>query len=344
MEDWDLHAVVRGCSTVTSTTSTTTATSSVFPLHHDPSCGFSSMFGGEQKPQILSLSTHPFEAKSSSIEELHELCKPFFSRSQPISLQTSPLFSSFSYSSASPKLAQTQDRQQQQQHRSKQPHQGGSSVTNQRSKRRKNQLKKVCQVPVENLSSDIWAWRKYGQKPIKGSPYPRGYYRCSSSKGCLARKQVERNRSDPTMFIVTYTSEHNHPAPTHKNSLAGSTRQKPLTPPQAETNKEDQSEKEDLTKPSSPATSGGEEEVQIQGEKSESREEKEDCFMEEDEEGDEFGSLDDVVLTDDFFENLDELNQLAGGSGDCFLDPFSSAIAIPNWVANSAAATAAGGS
>ncbi|CAI8613208.1 unnamed protein product [Vicia faba] len=332
-QDWDLHAVVRGCSTVTSTTNTPTPSisSSLFPLHPEPSCTFSSIFTTEQKPQTFSLSTHPFEPRTS-IEELHELCKPFISRSDPLSLQTSPLFSSFSYSSLAPKLPLTQDKQQ---HRTKQQHQG-DSLTNSRSKRRKNQLKKVCQVPVESLSSDIWAWRKYGQKPIKGSPYPRGYYRCSSSKGCLARKQVERNRSDPTMFIVTYTSEHNHPAPTHKNSLAGSSRQKPLTPPQAEgetTNK-------DVAKASSPATTSTttsgpeEEEVQNQGEKSES---KEDSLM-DDEDVDEFG-LSDVVLSDNFFDSLDELSQL-GGSGDCFTDPFSSGIGIPNW----AAATAAGGS
>ncbi|KAL1292435.1 probable WRKY transcription factor 65 isoform X1 [Arachis hypogaea] len=65
--------------------------------------------------------------------------------------------------------------------------------------------------------SDSWAWRKYGQKPIKGSPYPRGYYRCSSSKGCPARKQVERSRVDPTMLVVTYSCEHNHPWPSSRN-------------------------------------------------------------------------------------------------------------------------------
>ncbi|XP_062218789.1 probable WRKY transcription factor 27 [Phragmites australis] len=96
-----------------------------------------------------------------------------------------------------------------------------------RSKRRKNQVKKVvCHVPADGSSSDVWAWRKYGQKPIKGSPYPRGYYRCSSSKGCAARKQVERSRTDPNTFILTYTNEHNHAAPTHRNSLAGTTRHK----------------------------------------------------------------------------------------------------------------------
>ncbi|PUZ54776.1 hypothetical protein GQ55_5G158200 [Panicum hallii var. hallii] len=66
--------------------------------------------------------------------------------------------------------------------------------------------------------SDSWTWRKYGQKPIKGSPYPRGYYRCSSSKGCPARKQVERSRADPTVLLVTYTFEHNHPSPQPKSN------------------------------------------------------------------------------------------------------------------------------
>lgn len=102
-------------------------------------------------------------------------------------------------------------------------------------KRRKNQAKKVVCIPApaaavpgkttgEVVPSDLWAWRKYGQKPIKGSPYPRGYYRCSSSKGCPARKQVERCRTDPNMLVITYNSEHNHPWPTQRNVLAGSTR------------------------------------------------------------------------------------------------------------------------
>ncbi|OVA11324.1 DNA-binding WRKY [Macleaya cordata] len=42
----------------------------------------------------------------------------------------------------------------------------------------------------------------------------------------MAKKLVERSFSDPAMFVVTYKAEHNHPVPTHRNSLAGSTRNK----------------------------------------------------------------------------------------------------------------------
>lgn len=95
-------------------------------------------------------------------------------------------------------------------------------------KSRRGVQKRVVSVPIGDVEgskskgeayppSDSWAWRKYGQKPIKGSPYPRGYYRCSSSKGCPARKQVERSRVDPTKLVITYAFDHNHQLPASKS-------------------------------------------------------------------------------------------------------------------------------
>lgn len=83
------------------------------------------------------------------------------------------------------------------------------------SKRRKSRVKRTIQVPaisakMADIPADEYSWRKYGQKPIKGSPHPRGYYKCSSVRGCPARKHVERSLDDPSMLIVTYEGEHNH--------------------------------------------------------------------------------------------------------------------------------------
>ncbi|KAJ0986761.1 hypothetical protein J5N97_005117 [Dioscorea zingiberensis] len=41
----------------------------------------------------------------------------------------------------------------------------------------------------------------------------RGYYKCSSVKGCPARKHVERAIDEPAMLIITYEGEHNHSKP-----------------------------------------------------------------------------------------------------------------------------------
>ncbi|XP_004504707.1 WRKY transcription factor 28 isoform X2 [Cicer arietinum] len=60
---------------------------------------------------------------------------------------------------------------------------------------------------------DGYRWRKYGQKAVKNSPYPRSYYRCTTQK-CTVKKRVERSFEDPTTVITTYEGQHNHPVPT----------------------------------------------------------------------------------------------------------------------------------
>ncbi|KAL7127501.1 hypothetical protein ABFS83_14G257200 [Erythranthe nasuta] len=92
---------------------------------------------------------------------------------------------------------------------------GGASSRCHCPKKRKSRLKKVVRVPaismkMADIPPDDYSWRKYGQKPIKGSPHPRGYYKCSSVRGCPARKHVERALDDSGMLIVTYEGEHSH--------------------------------------------------------------------------------------------------------------------------------------
>nr|QCV57352.1 WRKY transcription factor [Fagopyrum tataricum] len=59
---------------------------------------------------------------------------------------------------------------------------------------------------------DGYRWRKYGQKAVKNSPYPRSYYRCTTQK-CTVKKRVERSFEDPSTVITTYEGQHNHQIP-----------------------------------------------------------------------------------------------------------------------------------
>ncbi|CAI0471842.1 unnamed protein product [Linum tenue] len=59
------------------------------------------------------------------------------------------------------------------------------------------------------MADDGYKWRKYGQKSIKNSPYPRSYYKCTNPR-CSAKKQVERSRDEEDIIIITYEGLHLH--------------------------------------------------------------------------------------------------------------------------------------
>ncbi|KAE8719419.1 putative WRKY transcription factor 3 [Hibiscus syriacus] len=81
---------------------------------------------------------------------------------------------------------------------------------------------------VDKPADDEYNWRKYGQKQVKGSEFPRSYYKCTNS-GCQVKKKVERS-IDGQVTEIIYKGQHNHqPPPLNKrgkdtrslNGLAG---------------------------------------------------------------------------------------------------------------------------
>ncbi|XP_076955854.1 WRKY transcription factor WRKY51-like [Bidens hawaiensis] len=81
-------------------------------------------------------------------------------------------------------------------------------------KRRKTGSKReVRRIPiigskVESIPADDYSWKKYGEKKVDGSPFPRVYYKCNSAQGCPAKKRIELALTDSKVLIVTYDREH----------------------------------------------------------------------------------------------------------------------------------------
>ncbi|CAN6807979.1 hypothetical protein Bca4012_002383 [Brassica carinata] len=65
-------------------------------------------------------------------------------------------------------------------------------------------------VEARRIDEDIYAWRKYGQKQILNSKFPRSYFRCTHkpTQGCNATKQVQKHEQDPSLFQITYIGHH----------------------------------------------------------------------------------------------------------------------------------------
>ncbi|RZS12042.1 hypothetical protein BHM03_00043454 [Ensete ventricosum] len=80
-------------------------------------------------------------------------------------------------------------------------------------------LSTVSPMPLQQLPpqtpkktpSDVYNWRKYGQKQVKSSDNARSYYRCTDSS-CSAKKKVE-HCPDGTVVEVIYRGKHNHDPP-----------------------------------------------------------------------------------------------------------------------------------
>nr|XP_043619052.1 probable WRKY transcription factor 2 [Erigeron canadensis] len=71
-------------------------------------------------------------------------------------------------------------------------------------------------------SDDGYNWRKYGQKQVKGSEYPRSYYKCTHPN-CPVKKKVERSHEGHITEII-YKGEHSHPklAPNRRSGIGSS--------------------------------------------------------------------------------------------------------------------------
>ncbi|KAL1308701.1 WRKY DNA-binding transcription factor 70 [Arachis hypogaea] len=63
---------------------------------------------------------------------------------------------------------------------------------------------------ISPTADDNNAWRKYGEKEIQNSKFPRSYFRCSRKydQNCRAIKHVQRTQENPCMYQITYIGMH----------------------------------------------------------------------------------------------------------------------------------------
>ncbi|KAM7498962.1 hypothetical protein LguiA_023376 [Lonicera macranthoides] len=64
---------------------------------------------------------------------------------------------------------------------------------------------------ADRSSEDGYNWRKYGQKIVKGSEFPRSYYKCTHPN-CEVKKIFERAH-DGHITEIVYKGSHDHPKP-----------------------------------------------------------------------------------------------------------------------------------
>jgi WRKY DNA -binding domain len=79
-----------------------------------------------------------------------------------------------------------------------------------------NNRAQQASIVVDKPADDGYNWRKYGQKMVKGSEYPRSYYRCTHTN-CPVKKKIEHS-ADGQITEIIYKGKHNHERPPNKRN------------------------------------------------------------------------------------------------------------------------------
>ncbi|KAE8697166.1 putative WRKY transcription factor 48 [Hibiscus syriacus] len=158
------------------------------------------MTAEQQVPSLISSQAPPTPPPSKKIESPEAINQPATPNSSSISPAPSEAFN---------ELVKVDDQEENQKKTKKQLK---TKKTNQNQKRqREPRFAFMTKSEVDHLE-DGYRWRKYGQKAVKNSPFPRSYYRCTTAS-CNVKKRVERSFSDPSIVVTTYEGQHTHSSP-----------------------------------------------------------------------------------------------------------------------------------
>lgn len=90
-----------------------------------------------------------------------------------------------------------------------------------------DQRSQFSSIIADKPADDGYNWRKYGQKQVKGSEYPRSYYKCTHA-ACPVKKKVERSLDGQVTEII-YKGQHNHQPPQKRSKDSGILNENPGT-------------------------------------------------------------------------------------------------------------------
>ncbi|KAI4338562.1 hypothetical protein MLD38_023606 [Melastoma candidum] len=211
------------------------------PLHHDyyfnygPGGGASSLFDLLQQPpppmhqQAASGSSIPWEDRrlQQQSEPSPSSTAAAAESSEVVNMPTTPNSSSVSCSSTEwgneEKTEEAKEGEGEEDEQSQDQDGKGKKQLKGKKKSQKRQREPryafMTKSDVDHLD-DGYRWRKYGQKAVKNSPFPRSYYRCTSG-GCGVKKRVERSSDDSTIVVTTYEGQHNHLSPATPRGALG---------------------------------------------------------------------------------------------------------------------------